>query len=67
MGTRTRLSSSASDDAKGKPRTPWLLRLGQGQRHEAAHGQFDNLTTARAQIMVDGINLFMAQFSVTNP
>jgi len=32
-----------------------------GQRNEAAHGQFERLSRARAQIMVDGINLFMRQ------
>ena len=32
-----------------------------GQRNEAAHGQFDGLSRERAQIMVDGINLFMRQ------
>ena len=32
-----------------------------GQRNEAAHGQFDKLSRERAQIMVDGINLFMRQ------
>jgi hypothetical protein len=30
-----------------------------GQRNEAAHGQFERLTHERAQIMVDGINLFI--------
>jgi hypothetical protein len=30
-----------------------------GQRNEAAHGRFENLSKQRAQIMVDGINLFM--------
>jgi hypothetical protein len=30
-----------------------------GQRNDAAHGQFSNLSRQRAQIMVDGINLFM--------
>jgi hypothetical protein len=30
-----------------------------GQRNEAAHGQFENLSKQRARIMVDGINLFM--------
>lgn len=30
-----------------------------GQRNEAAHGQFENLSRQRAQIMVDGINLFI--------
>jgi hypothetical protein len=30
-----------------------------GQRNEAAHGEFDNLSRQRAQIMVDGINLFL--------
>lgn len=32
-----------------------------GQRNEAAHGQFEVLSRARAQIMVDGINLFIRQ------
>jgi hypothetical protein len=32
-----------------------------GQRNEAAHGDFDKLSIERAQIMVDGINLFMRQ------
>lgn len=32
-----------------------------GQRNEAAHGDFTNLSLERAQIMVDGINLFMRQ------
>jgi hypothetical protein len=32
-----------------------------GQRNEAAHGHFDALNRDRAQIMVDGINLFMRQ------
>jgi hypothetical protein len=32
-----------------------------GQRNEAAHGNFDLLTCERAQIMVDGINLFVRQ------
>ena len=32
-----------------------------GQRNEAAHGEFEKLSRARAQIMVDGINLFMRQ------
>jgi AcrR family transcriptional regulator len=32
-----------------------------GQRNEAAHGNFDLLSRARAQIMIDGINLFMRQ------
>lgn len=32
-----------------------------GQRNEAAHGQFERLSPERAQIMVDGINLFMRQ------
>ena len=32
-----------------------------GQRNEAAHGDFANLSPERAQIMVDGINLFMRQ------
>ena len=32
-----------------------------GQRNEAAHGQFERLSHERAQIMVDGINLFMRQ------
>lgn len=32
-----------------------------GQRNEAAHGDFANLSSERAQIMVDGINLFMRQ------
>lgn len=32
-----------------------------GQRNEAAHGQFGRLSHERAQIMVDGINLFIRQ------
>ena len=32
-----------------------------GQRNEAAHGQFERLSRDRAQIMVDGINLFIRQ------
>ncbi|GAA4234995.1 hypothetical protein GCM10022254_41190 [Actinomadura meridiana] len=32
-----------------------------GQRNDAAHGQFDSLSKARAQIMIDGINLFIQQ------
>jgi hypothetical protein len=31
------------------------------QRNEAAHGQFDDLTSVRAKIMVDGVNLFMSR------
>lgn len=34
-----------------------------GQRNEAAHGHFEALSRPRAQIMVDGINLFMRQKS----
>lgn len=34
-----------------------------GQRNQAAHGQFDELTRQRAQIMVESINLFMRQRS----
>ena len=30
-----------------------------GHRNEAAHGQFDQLSRQRAQIMVDGVNLFL--------
>jgi hypothetical protein len=37
-----------------------------GQRNEAAHGQFGNLSPARAQIMVDGINLFIRQNTPSN-
>ncbi|MBC6456364.1 hypothetical protein [Actinomadura sp. HBU206391] len=32
-----------------------------GQRNEAAHGEFGKLSPQRAQLMVDGINLFMRQ------
>lgn len=32
-----------------------------GLRNDAAHGQFDAISAERAQIMVDGINLFMRQ------
>lgn len=32
-----------------------------GQRNEAAHGEFEKLSRQRAQLMVDGINLFMRQ------
>ena len=32
-----------------------------GQRNEAAHGEFDKLSRQRAQLMVDGINLFIRQ------
>lgn len=32
-----------------------------GQRNEAAHGEFEQLSRQRAQIMVDGINLFLRQ------
>jgi hypothetical protein len=32
-----------------------------GQRNEAAHGEFAKLSPERAQIMIDGINLFMRQ------
>lgn len=32
-----------------------------GQRNDAAHGDFDQLSRERARIMVDGINLFMRQ------
>lgn len=32
-----------------------------GQRNEAAHGEFEKLSRERAQLMVDGINLFMRQ------
>lgn len=38
-----------------------------GQRNEAAHGDFAKLTVPRAQIMVDGINLFMRQRVPTTP
>lgn len=36
-----------------------------GQRNEAAHGDFDKLSRPRAQILVDGINLFMRQRTPT--
>lgn len=32
-----------------------------GQRNEAAHGEFELLSRERAQLMVDGINLFIRQ------
>jgi hypothetical protein len=32
-----------------------------GQRNAAAHGEFEDLTRARAHLMADGINLFMRQ------
>ena len=32
-----------------------------GQRNEAAHGRFDELSRERARLMADGINLFMRQ------
>lgn len=35
-----------------------------GQRNEAAHGQFEMLSRPRAQIMIDGINLFLQINSV---
>jgi hypothetical protein len=39
-----------------------------GQRNDAAHGLFEGMTRTRAQIMADGINLFMRQKSaVTTP
>jgi hypothetical protein len=38
-----------------------------GIRNDAAHGQFDALSAERAQLMVDGINLFLRQNSVTTP
>lgn len=34
-----------------------------GQRNAAAHGQFDKLSVERAQLMLDGVNLFMRQFN----
>lgn len=34
-----------------------------GQRNQAAHGHFEELSRARAQIMVDGINLFMRKYA----
>src|SRR5439155_5035765 len=37
-----------------------------GQRNEAAHGEFEKLSRERAQIMVDGLNLFMRKKLVTN-
>jgi hypothetical protein len=39
-----------------------------GQRNDAAHGRFDALNRERAQLMADGINLFMRQkVTVTTP
>lgn len=34
-----------------------------GQRNEAAHGLFEDLSRARTQVMVDGINLFMRKYA----
>jgi hypothetical protein len=51
------LRSSGSFSAQDvKDVTAWA-----GQRNEAAHGQFERLSRDRAQIMVDGINLFIRQ------
>jgi len=36
-----------------------------GQRNDAAHGNFGGLTRPRAQVMADGINLFIRQYSAS--
>lgn len=49
-------AADAIDGQEIKDITAWA-----GLRNHAAHGEFDAIAIERAQIMVDGVNLFMRQ------